>query len=301
MLKGACRNACYVVSVLDKLVDRFALCCLSTSPETRYLRALPILHGFNIGLESELFQLLTTFPVIQSWQNSEVLLTAAVKEVMEWLVLHSRKEALCDIILVTGRSALRIHKETSKGSIRLHTLSPTPSFALTPPEPMNGWHLEVPFEDQINREVELRVGKQLEQQFRHFRLGTDPGILSNVKLQLEFGTGCVAESILGELDRATLRPGERWTIPVKIRALCRDIHAEEDPDMSQTGVEMTESSPKALLGFDTVIRQLDHMLNLPDPTTQHRTLFTAILEYNHSALPESSVVRTVKMCNVSGR
>ncbi|PGG97470.1 hypothetical protein AJ79_09190 [Helicocarpus griseus UAMH5409] len=300
LLKGACNIATHVASSMDILLDRVALGCISADPEQNLQLLLP-LGTCNPDITREAVQSIYAYR-LQRDEPSQARTSKALYEASNLILRYSSRGALRHIFIITANSGIVLPELTANMSsrIRFHTISPEPVFAMRTPELMNGWHLSAGFDEEENTDRHA-LKDSLKQVMRHLRMGLDPGVLSNLSIGLSGENGCDVEAILGEMKRDILRPGEKWTILVKVKPVSgkKNLPASHGDDaQNASGAENSLPQNDDENNVDQMIDQLHGLLSSTDRALAENIL-TVTLKHNHSALPGTAVVRMERKCEIA--
>jgi hypothetical protein len=159
---------------------------------------------------------------------------------------------------------------------------------------LEGWHLAASSKADSDCDVERALKEKVKLVIWHLRMGVDSGVLSELSINLKPGIGCKIEAIYGETECSTLRPGEIWTVFVKIKDVI------ESTKRVRTRGSNACRSGNEYSGVDKMIHQLRGMLKPAVSETEFRTIVYATLQYAHSSLPGPAVVRMEGKCQVAG-
>ncbi|KLJ13572.1 hypothetical protein EMPG_11491 [Blastomyces silverae] len=290
LLKGACNAVLHLASSMDMLVDRLAIGCISADPEQNLQLLLP-LSTCNLDVIRGLLRSAQIFELPGDGPNL-TRTSKALHEASNLLLRYSSRGALRHVFVVTANLGISLSEITTniRSRVRFHTISPEPVLVLWASEPMDGWHLSASFDDEEDNYGVHALKHNLKQVMRHLRFGLDPGVLSNLSIGLAGQNGCDIEAILGETKCKALRPGEKWTLLVKIKAVSEVM--EEfcvHGDRTQNPVDKD---------VDQMIDQL-HGLLRPSDRAVSENIFTVNLEHSHSALSGSAVITLENKCEIT--
>ncbi|KAK2768297.1 hypothetical protein FQN54_000150 [Arachnomyces sp. PD_36] len=272
-LKDAYENALLVAGVtVNNGNDRVAVCGIYNIHEAGLVPFLP-LGTHNLDIIKRVFD---DIPHVEAKgkQTRQDDVETALAEGSDMLVHLSNRGALCHIFLVTADSALRLPSRLPRDRVQLHTVSPDSVFGSKHFSKPNGFHLAygIDFGDSpIAKQAQIQ---KIDWLFKQLRTGYDPGALSDLVLYLLPGDGYLIESILGDTTCSALRPGEKWSVIVKIRGRYRSpVQGVEDNndrinDLMDQLFKMLESNP-----------------------AYNETILSACLEYRHSCLPNAAIVK----------
>ncbi|WEW54868.1 hypothetical protein PRK78_000294 [Emydomyces testavorans] len=294
LLKGGCRNAFYVASSLDILIDRVAIGCMSANPGENLNLMLP-LEAHSLDAIRNVFRSLPAFQLLHDDDQNQARLSGALKDASSFLLRHSSRLALCHLFLVTPCSSITIAGGWNE-RLRFHTISPENSVVINAPTAIGGWHLSASL-DYDRPETTLKSNLKLV--VRHLRTGIDSGLLSDLSVDLNPAEGYEVMALLGNTKRKYLRPGESWTLLVKVRE--RGQSGEEDNfhtpcSTSTDSLLMKDSMDTEEL--DNMIDQLHGMLKPTVNGTEARTIVTATVGYTNSCLAGSTTLKTGGSCKL---
>ena len=291
LLKGACRNAFLVASALDILIDRLAVGCTYPGSGGSLQLLLP-LQKCNIDVIRELFRSLSTFRLPDD-EFEHVDLSKTLTEASNFLTQCSSRGALCHIFFLTASPGVSLPGHVNH-RVRFHTISPEPNFGIATPNVLEGWHLVASFEADNGFDAERVLKERIRLIIRHLHLGVDSGVLSELSISLKPGIGCKIEAVLGETKCSMLRPGEVWTILVKLKTAM-----ESGKYIARDGSDFGHSADEYNENVEIMIDELHGMLKPPASRTEFQTIVCAALEYSHSSLPWPAVVRVEEKCQVA--
>ncbi|OJD25060.1 hypothetical protein ACJ73_03575 [Blastomyces percursus] len=288
LLKGACNTVLHLASSMDMLVDRLAIGCVSADPAQNLQLLLP-LSTCNLDVIRGLLQSVQIF----EFPGDEPNLTRTSKTLYEasnLLLRYSSRGALRHFFVVTASLGISLSEITTniRSRVRFHTISPEPVVWVS--EPMDGWHLSASFDEEEDNDGVNALKNNLKQVMRHLRFGLDPGVLSNLSIGLAGQNGCGIEAILGETKCKALRPGEKWTLLVKIKAVSGAME-----ELSVLG-DRTQNPVDS--DVDQMIDQL-HGLLRPSDRAVSENIFTVNLEHSHSALSGPAVIKLENKCEIT--
>jgi hypothetical protein len=270
-LKDACDNALLVATETANESDWVSVCGIYDHQETGLIPFLPLaMH--DLDTIKRVFKYLPHLEQrVDRTRQSDV--ESAVREASNMLIQLSSRGALCHIFLVTADSTLHLPDDLTEGRVQLHTISPDPIFG-SKIFGLNGFHLSYGtcFGDSpIAKQAQMQKVKFL---FKQLRMGYDPGTLSDLTLTLIPGSGYMIESVLGDSACNALRPGEKWSVVVRVQF-------RNQPNAGNFGY----SSDR----IDDLMDQLFTMLE--GSPAYDETILSASLEYKHSCLPNSAIVK----------
>ncbi|PGH07156.1 hypothetical protein GX51_01943 [Blastomyces parvus] len=289
LLKGACNTVLHLASSMDMLLDRLAIGCISADPEQNLQLLLP-LSACNLDVIRGLLQSVQIF----EWPGVEPNLTRtskALHEASNLLLRYSSRGALRHVFVVTANLGISLSEITTniRSRVRFHTISPEPVLVVSASEPMDGWHLSASFDDEEENDGVHALRDNLKKVMRHLRFGLDPGVLSNLSIGLDGQNGCDIEAILGETKCKALRPGEKWTLLVKIKAV--------SGAMEELSVHGDRTQNPIDNDVDHMIDQL-HGLLRPSNRADSEKIFNVNLQHSHSAL-SGSVIKLESKCEIT--
>lgn len=252
--------------------DCVAICAIYDHHEAGLIPFLP-LAMYDIDTIKRAFDYIPHLgPQVDRTRRSDV--RRALREASNMLIQLSNRGALCHVFLITADSTLHLPGYLPQDRVQLHTVSPDPIFGSGPWSKLSGFHLAygIYFGDSpIAKQAQIH---KIELLFKQLRMGYYPGALSELGLNLISGDGYAIESVLGDTTCKELRPGEKWSVVVKIRdhhrAAARNIGYNSDRT-------------------DALMNELFEMLEVTPAC--YRTILSACLEYKHSCLPNAAVVK----------
>ncbi|KKZ64936.1 hypothetical protein EMCG_09170 [[Emmonsia] crescens] len=301
LLKGACDTVLHLASSMDILVDRLAIGCISADPEQNLQLLLP-LSTCNLDVIRGLLRPIQIFRQ-QGDEPSRIRTSKALHEASNLLLRYSSRGALRHVFVITANSGISLSEMTTDISsrVRFHTISPEPVLGIWASEPMDGWHLSASFDDEEDKDGVHALKDNIKQVMRHLRFGLDPGVLSNLSIGLNGPNGCDIEAILGETKCKTLRPGEKWTLLVKIKAVSEAVelfsdHSERIQNICGYGDSLVNNQIEN--DVDQMIDQLHGLLGSSDRAVAEN-IFNVSLEHSHSALSSSAVIKLENKCEVT--
>ncbi|KAK2786010.1 hypothetical protein FQN52_008006 [Onygenales sp. PD_12] len=296
LLKGACNTVLHVASSMDMLIDRLAIGCISADPEQNLQLLLP-LGTCNLDVIQRLLRSMHVFR-LQHDEPNQTRVSKALHEAANLLMRCSSRGALRHIFVVTSNStiSLRVMSTNIKSRIRFHTISPEPVLVIRAPEHIDGWHLPASFDDEEDHDGIGALKDNLKEIMRHLRMGLDPGFLSDLSVSFSGAAGCSIEAILGDPKCACLRPGEKWTILVKVKAVSENAGTSRGTNNDAQNTTCADGS-QVDSDVDHIIDQLHGLLGSSNHETQN--LFSVILEYNHSAFSNGAVIRLENKCEIT--
>ncbi|OAT06927.1 hypothetical protein BDBG_03062 [Blastomyces gilchristii SLH14081] len=289
LLKGACNTVLHLASSMDMLVDRMAIGCISADPEQNLQLLLP-LSTCNLDVIRGLLRSVQIFQFPCDEPNL-TRTSKALHEASNLLLRYSSRGALRHVFVITANLGISLLEITSniRSRVRFHTISPEPVLVVWASEPVDGWHLSASFDEEDNDGAHA-LKHNLKQVMRHLRFGLDPGVLSNLSIRLDGQHGCDIEAILGETKCKALRPGEKWTLLVKIKAVSEV--------MEELSVHGDRTQNPVDNDVDQMIDQLHGLLRASDRAISEN-IFTVNLEHSHSALSGPAVIKLENKCEIT--
>ncbi|KAI1926061.1 hypothetical protein LOZ12_000512 [Ophidiomyces ophidiicola] len=292
LLHGACQNAFHVASSLDILIDRVAIGCMSTHPE-KYLNLMLPLESHSPDVIRNVFRSLPAFQLLYDDPNREQL-SVALREAGAFLLRHSGRSALCHLFCVTARSMISIPDGWGE-RLRFHTISPENSVILNTPLIVGGWHLSAGLD---NDGTETAVKSSLRLVIKHLRMGIDPGVLSNLSINLSVPNNYEIIALLGDMKRKTLRPGESWAVLVKVREC---VPGEKSGSCTTSTDSLLLENSMNTEQLDDMIDQLHGMFKPSLQVSESCPRIIASVEYSNSSLSSSTLLKTEGKCDFSWR
>lgn len=289
MLRQIANSAYTVASCLNRRLDRFAVCCVDDSAEGGLKVLLPLAsHSLHVVKRT-----MDDFRYLQLREAKPegYGLDKAVFQASDALLHCSNRDALCHIFLITAHSQTPYPLPHIDKRVGFHTVSPDPQFRFSNSKPHPGWHIFPDIDTSNAGTVEVALIGKITKVLRHLRTGTNPGIVTNLTVDLTPGQGCQIQSVLDETYCAALRPGEKWTISVQVRVPPASVERMLGSGVSVEGVRLSDT-------IDRLMTQLQEMLEDIPGQSDPQTIMTASLLYKHSLLPESSTVEVSSSCGV---
>ncbi|KAL1998251.1 hypothetical protein VTN02DRAFT_6543 [Thermoascus thermophilus] len=289
MLRQIANSAYTVASCLNRRLDRFAVCCVDDGAEGGLKVLLPLAsHSLHVAKR--------TMDDLRYLQLREAKpegygLDKAVFQASDALLHCSNRDALCHIFLITAHSQTPYPLPHIDRRVGFHTVSPDPQFRFSNSQPHPGWHIFPDIDTSNAGTVEVALIGKITKVLRQLRTGTNPGIVTNLTVDLTPGQGCQIQSVLDETYCAALRPGEKWTISAQVRVPPASVEQMLGSGVSVEGVRMSDT-------IDRLMSQLQEMLKDTPGQSDPQTIMTASLLYKHSLLPESSTVEVSSSCGV---
>lgn len=204
----------------------------------------------------------------------------------------SERAAICQSFLITATPTMCLRMPMIEKGMGFHTISPdhcVPFYGSAIPR---GWHIFYDADgggkDSGEGDLKAKVAKVVE----HLRAGFDPGVVTNLKLDFIPGEDCEIQSVLGPRKLATLRPGEKWTVPIQTSVPAASLDravAEID------GCAWQHSTP----AMKELMAQVDQLLKEYSRENITDYIMLAQLEYRHSLLPPDSTVHVERYCHVT--
>lgn len=252
--------------------DCVAICAIYDHHEVGLIPFLP-LAMYDIDTIKRAFDYIPHMgPRVDRTRRIDV--NGALIEASNMLIQLSNRGALCHVFLITADSTLHLPSCLPQDRVQLHTISPDPIFGSGHLSKVSGFHLAYSIyagDSPIAKEAQRQKTELL---FKQLRTGYYPGALSELVLNLSSGDGYAIESILGDTTCKALRPGEKWSVSVKIR----DRHRAAARSTAHNSDEI-----------DALMDELFRMLEVCPAYNQ--TILSACLEYRHSCLPNAAVVK----------
>lgn len=271
-LKDVYDNAFLVAAETTNKNDCVAICAIYNHNEAGLVSFLP-LAMYDIDTIKRVFDYIPHLePPVDRTRQSEV--KRALKEASDMLMQLSNRGALCHVFLVTADSTLDLPRHPSQDRVQLHTVSPEPIFGPRTWTELSGFHLAygIYFGDSpIAKQAQIQ---KIELLFKQLRTGYYPGALSDLVLNLIPGDGYAIESILGDTTYKSLRPGEKWSVIIKIR----DRRCSNAQNIGYNSNRV-----------DALMDELFEMLGVS--SAYKETILSACLEYRHSCLPNAATVK----------
>ncbi|OAX82118.1 hypothetical protein ACJ72_03532 [Emergomyces africanus] len=278
-IKRACNTVLPLVSAMDILVDRLAIGCISADPEQNLQLLLP-LSTCNLEILDGLLRSIQTIRL------------EALHEASNLPLRHSSSGALRHMFVITANSGISLSEMTANitNRVRFHTISPEPILGTWAFKPMDGGHPFAYFDDEEDKESVQAIKNNLKKIIRHLRYGLHPGALPNLSIGLNGQNGYDIEAVLGETKRKTMRPGDKWTLLVKIKAI------SEARKVFFVGDSFTKNQVGS--DVDRTINRHPRLLGSCDRALAEN-IFTVSLEYSHSTLSDSAAIKLENECEIT--
>lgn len=188
------------------------------------------------------------------------------------------RPAFCHVFFVSATPPDHLSIPSIDQAIGFHTIAPQACLPLTRPNSESGWHIsyDVGIGDVCPNGAHFirKVSKVI----RQLRTGIRPGSLSDLKLSLSPGHGCLIQTVIDSARLSSLRPGETWVVSVQISI----------PTASKHTYSVSES-PVHSPGFEDLFTQINELLE--DFTGEIiQPVLTASVNYRHSLLPPPNTI-----------
>jgi hypothetical protein len=188
------------------------------------------------------------------------------------------RPAFCHLFFVSATPPDHLLVPLIDKAIGFHTITPQNCLPLTRPNSASGWHISYDIGigdvDPNGAHFIHKVSKVI----RQLRTGIRPGSISDLKLSLSPGYGCLIQTVMDSTRLSSLRPGEKWVVPVQISVPTASQHAPRAPE-----------SPVNSLVFEDLFAQINELLE--DFTGEIvQPVLAASVNYRHSLLPSPNTI-----------
>jgi hypothetical protein len=255
--------------------DRIALACIDGAAK----------HGFEILLPLGFHSLDIVRSILNRFSQRQHLmkhgapphLGNVIQQVANIFSTPTRP-AFCHLFFVSATPPDHLLIPSIDQAIGFHTITPQTCLPLARPNSESGWHIsyDVGVGDVYPNGAHFirKVSKVI----RQLRTGIRPGSISDLKLSLSPGHGCLIQTVIDSARLSSLRPGETWVVPVQISVPTSSKHASS-----------ASGSPVHSPGFEDLFTQINELLE--DFTGEIiQPVLTASVNYRHSLLPPPNTI-----------
>lgn len=285
-LRKAVTSCSVVVSSLNTEIDHFAIGYLDAGSEDHLNVLLPL--GLN-SVRSAM-RAMETYQIahLAGKNDKKPDIHKAIRRAAS--MLNSRGRAtIGHILFITASLGMQFSIPSMGEKLSIHTMSPDCRFHFENEETPRGWHVFSDTECYEKGSAKDIVQGKVRKMVRHIRAGVDSGAITDLTLNLTPREDCQILSIWEDTQLPTLRPGERWVVPVQVSVPATDQRSIEDDRPAVNG----SSYP-----IEKLMNQLYEMLGSFSREVVTQDIMAACLEYKHSALGEHATVRSESYCRM---
>ena len=300
-LMAICETTRCLASVSNKITDRLAIVCTSTTStsgaDSRIVRGLSAVKKHEIKRVLDVITSSIEKLKPNAWTDT---IDCAKALLLKSKVPDPDEEPLEDtfghvFILTPDADGLPFQSLVHE-QLTFHIISPagTPRSDQSPIH-CNGWKLRSVSGNETQavssrKDLDpLSVPNQLHILITQARSGKLLGRLTELVLEVSGGPDCIVEGLIGKINFTELHPGEVFTVLFKLRV---GAATEEGYSLSHN---LTRSS-EALPNTQDILSQLDKLLGKTDAK-----VLTARLTYRHSLLPAGTTCSITAECQIKRR
>lgn len=188
------------------------------------------------------------------------------------------RPAFCHLFYVSATPPDHLLIPWIDHTIGFHTITPQSCLPVTRPNFQAGWHIsyDVSSEDMGPHGAQFirKVSKVIAQ----LRTGIRPGFISDLKLSLLPGDGCLIQTVVDSTRLTSIRPGETWVIPIQILV----------PNAFPQASRASKSAVQSPILDDLFIQITELLEDFTGEITQ--PVLTASVDYRHSLLPSPNTI-----------
>lgn len=190
----------------------------------------------------------------------------------------STRAAFCHLFFASATPPEQLLIPYIDQAIGFHTITPQACLPVTRPNFQAGWHISYDVGAQGTCPTGAQFIRKVSRVIRQLRTGIRPGFISDLKISLQPGHGCLIQTILNGTQLTSLRAGETWVIPIQISV----------PSILQRQSRATESLVRSPV-FEDLLAHIDELLQ--EYTGEMvQPVLTAAVNYRHSLLPLPNTV-----------
>lgn len=203
-------------------------------------------------------------------------LGVAIQEVSR-VFSSSPRIAYCHLFFVSSMLPANYSVPWIDQAIGFHTITPQSFVPLTHLNKQPGWHIFYDFGTEETHKKRTHFTRNVQIVIRHIRVGLRPGYLTQVKIDLTPGSGCQIEPVNKTYQIASLRPGETWTLPVRVIVPV----AFQEPDRNELQ-KLPPIAMETIIGINKFL--MGWVRDIPE------RILTVNVEYRHSLLPTECTI-----------
>ncbi|KAJ5359237.1 uncharacterized protein N7496_011650 [Penicillium cataractarum] len=255
--------------------DRIAIVCVNGMRK----------HGFEILLPLGFHSLDTVRSALNRFSQRQhpmkhgapLNLGNAIQQVAN-MFCTSTRPAFCHLFFVSATPPDHLLIPWIDQAIGFHTITPKTCLPVTRPNFQAGWHISYDVATGDLCPHGAHFIRKVSKVIRHLRTGIRPGSISDLKLSLSPGHGCLIQTVIDSTRLTSIRPGETWVVPVR-------IHIPNAFPPASLPSESPVQSP--ILG--DLFAQINELLEeFTGEITQ--PILTASVDYRHSLLPTPNLI-----------
>jgi hypothetical protein len=188
------------------------------------------------------------------------------------------RPAFCHLFFVSATPPDHLFIPWIDQAIGFHTITPQTCLPLTRPNFQSSWHISYDVGTGNVCPNGSHFVRKVSKVIRQLRTGIRPGYITDLKLSLSPGHGCLIQTVIDSTRLTPLRPGEIWVVPVQISV----------PMASKHTSYATESPVRSPV-FEDLFAQINELLEeFTGEITQ--PVLTASVNYRHSLLPSPNTI-----------
>lgn len=242
-------------------------------------------HGFEILLPLGFHSLDIVRSTLNKFSQRQRLMKHAappylgnVIEQVATMFSTSTRAAFCHLFFASATTPEHLLIPWIDQAIGFHTITPQTCLPVTRPNFQAGWHISYDAGAEETSPSGAHFIRKVSRVIRQLRTGIRPGSISDLKLSLSPGYGCLIQTVIDGTRLTSLRPGETWVVPVQISVPSAFQRKSRAPD-----------SPGHSPAFEDLLAQIDELLEGYTGEIIQPVL-TAAVNYRHSLLPSANTI-----------
>lgn len=296
-LMASCETARFLASILNKMTDRLAILCTSTTgtSPTNYTVVMELSQINMPSIKTALDAITSSIgrPRTNAWVDTihcaeEILLKSAVPDPDE----EPLRDTFGHIFLLTPNPDGLPFPSLMHEKLTFHIISPAGAPRNDQSIQCNGWKLRSLSGNDAQvvskkKDVDpMSVSNRLRILIPQGRSGKVLGSLTELVLEVSAGPDCTIERVIGKVEFTKLHPGEVFTALFKLRLRAT---TGEGYSFSRPATPRSEALPDT----NDVMSHLDKMLGTTDTK-----ILTVTLTYRHSLLPAGTKCSITTECHM---
>ena len=296
-LMASCETARFLASILNRITDRLAILCTSTTgtdpTDSTLVMGLSQVNMPSIKTALDAITSSIERPKTNAWVDTihcakDILLKSAVPDPAE----EPLQDTFGHIFLFTPNADGLPPQSLAHEEVTFHIISPAGTPRNEQSVHCNGWKLRSLSGNDTQvvskkKDVDpMSVSNRLRALIPQACSGKVLGSLTELVLEVSAGPDCGIEGVIGKVEFNKLHPGEVFTVLFKLRVRATRV---EGYSLSRPATPPSEMFPDT----KDVMSHLNKMLGTTDAK-----ILTARLTYRHSLLPAGTTCSITTECHM---
>lgn len=196
------------------------------------------------------------------------------------------RPAFCHLFFVSANPPDHLLIPWIDQAIGFHTITPQTCLPVTRPNFQGDWHISYDVATGDVCPYGAHFIRRVSKVIRQLRTGIRPGSISDLKLSLSPGHGCLIQTVIDNTRLTSIRPGETWVVPVQIHI----------PNAFPAASRASQSPIQSPILEDLLAQVTELLEEFTGEFTQ--PILTASVDYRHSLLPSRNIIHAESQLTV---